>query len=107
MKKPSYEQNSKTELTPDEIEEYKKEYGAVYEIVVEDKKCFIHKPGRQVIDAAMSASTKRNSLFNETLMRNCWLAGDKIIMEDDDYFMGASSQLDTVITYKTAEIKKL
>ena len=107
MKKIPFEQNTKTDLTPEEIESYKAEYREVYEITVEDKKCFIHKPTRQILDAAMNASSKRNSMFNETLLRNCWLAGNKEIMEDDDYFMGASAQLDQVIEFKTAELKKL
>jgi hypothetical protein len=107
MKKIPFEQNTKTDLTPEEIEGYKKEYGDIFQIDVEDKKCFLHKPTRQILDAALEASTKKNSKFNETIMRNCWLAGDKIIMEDDEYFMGASKVLDEVITFKSAELKKL
>jgi hypothetical protein len=107
MKKIPFEQNTKVDLTPEEIEEFKKEYREVYLITVEDKKCYLHKPTRQILDAAMSASAKRNSMFNEVIMRNCWLAGNKEILEDDDFFMGASTQLDQVIEFKNAELKKL
>lgn len=107
MKKIPYEQNTTTELTPDQIEEFKKEYGDIYLIQVEDKKCYLHKPSRQILDAANASSGKRSSAFNETLLKNCWIAGDKDIVNDDDYFLGASSQLGDIITFKQAELKKL
>lgn len=107
MKKVPFEQNTLTELTGKQIEEYKEEYKEIFLIQVEDKKCYLHKPTRQILDAASASSSKRNSLFNETLLKNCWIAGDKDIINDDEYFMGASSQLDQIITFKNAELKKL
>lgn len=107
MKKTPFDSNTLTDLSEDQIEEFKKEYGEVYLIEVEDKKAFIHKPTRQLLDLAMTSSSKKNSLFNETILKNCWLAGDKDIVFDDNYFMGAGSVLDEVIQFKTAEIKKL
>ena len=67
----------------------------------------MHPPTRQILDAAMASSTKRNSKFNETLLKNCWLAGDKEIVEDDAYFLAASTQLDEMIEFKEASLKKL
>lgn len=107
LKKIPYDQNTLTTLTEEQIEEAKKQFGEIFQLKVEDKQCFIHKPGRQVIDLAISSSAKRNSLFNETLLRNCWLAGDKEIVEVDDYFFAVSAQLDEVVKFKTAELKKL
>jgi hypothetical protein len=107
MKKTPFDQNTLTDLTEEQISEFKKEYGNVYEIIVEDKKAFIHKPTRQILDLAMTSSSKKSSLFNETILKNCWLAGDKDIVFDDEYFMGAGAILDEVITFKTAELKKL
>lgn len=107
MKKTPFEQNELKDLTPEQIEAYKKEYGDIFCIQVEDKKCFLHKPTRQILDAANAMSAKRNSAFNETLLKNCWIAGDKDIISEDDYFFGASSQLDQIIQFKNAELKKL
>ena len=107
MKKTPYDQNTLTDLTPDQVEDFKKEYGEVFCIEVEDKKCFIHKPTRQILDLASASSTKKSSAFNETILKNCWLAGDKDIVSNDDYFMGAGNVLDEIITFKSAELKKL
>jgi len=106
FKKIPFEDNHLTELTPEQIEAAKAKYKAVFEITVEDKKCWLHKPDRNVLDLANSASSKKSSKFNETILRNCWLAGDKDIVEEDDYFYGASTQLDELITFKNAELKK-
>lgn len=107
MKKVPFDSNTQTDLTPEEITELKKEYGDVFCIEVEDKKAFIHKPSRQILDLASSSSSKKASQFNEVILKNCWLAGDKDIVHNDDYFLGASAVLDEVITFKKAELKKL
>ena len=107
MKKVPFDQNTILDLTPDQIEAFKAEYGEIFKIEVEDKACFIHKPTRQILDLAMTSSTKKSSLFNETILRNCWLAGDKDMVLKDDYFMGAGAVLDEVIQFKTAQLKKL
>lgn len=107
FKKIPFEQNTKLDLTPEEIEEAKKQFGQVFLLEVDDKKCYIHKPTRQVIDLAVQSAAKRSSMFDETILRNCWLAGDKDIVDIDEYFYAVSKQLDEVIKFKTAELKKL
>ncbi len=107
MKKIPFDQNTLTDLTPEQIAELKKEYGDVFCIEVEDKKCFIHKPTRQILDLANASSAKKSSMFNETILKNCWLAGDKDVVFDDNYFMAAGSILGEVVVFKTAELKKL
>jgi hypothetical protein len=107
FKKIPFDQNTKLDLTPEEIEQAKKAFGDVFHLQVDDKQCFIHKPTRQVIDLAVQSAAKRSSMFDETILRNCWLAGDKDIVDVDEYFYAVSKQLDEVIKFKTAELKKL
>lgn len=107
MKKILFEQNNLTDLTPEQIEEYKKQYPDIYVISVEDKKCFLHKPTRQTLDLALTSREKKRSLYAETILKNCWLAGNKEILEDDEYFFSVSTQLDELVTFKEAELKKL
>jgi hypothetical protein len=107
MKKLPFEQNDLKDLTKEQIEGYKKEYQDIYLITVEDKKCFLHKPTRQTLDLALSSREKKRSLYGETILKNSWLAGNKEIIDDDAYFYAASSQLDELITFKDAELKKL
>ncbi|MCX6232436.1 MAG: hypothetical protein NTZ33_12945 [Bacteroidetes bacterium] len=107
MEKQSFEKNTKKTLTPEEINEFKKEFGNVYLLVVEGKKAYIHKPTRNIMDLAALASRTKDSQFNETILKNCWLAGDKELVEDDDYFFSAGKQLGSIIKYKEAELKEL
>jgi len=107
FKKIPFEQNTKIDLSTEEIEQAKQAFGDVFQLQVEDKKCYIHKPTRQVIDLAVQSAAKRSSMFDETILRNCWLAGDKEIVDVDEYFYAVSKQLDEVIKFKTAELKKL
>ncbi len=107
MKKIPFDQNTKTELSKAEIEAFKAQYGGVYLIEVEDKKCYLHTPTRVILDAASAASGKASSKFNEVILKSCWLAGDKDIVNDDTYFLSASTKLDEIIEFKEASLKKL
>lgn len=107
MQKITFDSNTLTDLTPEQVEGYKKEYKELYLITVEDKKCILHTPTRQTLDLALASREKKRSLYAETILKNCWIAGDKEILEDDKYFYSASSQLDELVTFKNAEIKKL
>lgn len=106
MKIESYQNNNLETLTPEQIEELKKQYGEVYSFELEGKKCFIRKPDRRAISAAMMASKKDSLKFNEVIMKNCWLAGDKCFVEDDDYYFSISESLDEIIEFKKAELVK-
>lgn len=109
----NFDKNTKTTLTAAEIEQAKQKYGKVYVIRVKDDigeeeaKCYLRKPTRQILDLAMASSTKKNSMFNEVILRNCWLAGDRNILEDDDLFMGAAAKLSGIINFKEAELEEL
>ncbi|MDZ4212933.1 MAG: hypothetical protein U1C59_14590 [Methylotenera sp.] len=105
MKKQPYDQNTLVDLTEDQIEAYKKEYGEIFVIELDGKKCFLHKPNRQILDAANLQ--KKSSAFNETLLKNCWIAGDKEFVTHDEFFFPACKRLDELITFKDAELKKL
>lgn len=107
FKKLPFEQNNLTTLTEEQIAFAKQQYGDCFQLTVEDKVCFIHKPTRQIIDLAHASSAKRTSMFEETILRNCWLAGDKDMVENDDYFYAVGNQLNEIIKFKSAELKKL
>lgn len=107
MEKQAFEINTKKTLTAEEIEECKKKYGKVYLITIEGKKAFIHKPDRNILDLASINSRQKESKFNETILTNCWLAGDKEIVSNDDYFFAAGKELSEIIKFKTAELKEL
>lgn len=109
MKKQSFEQNTLTELSDEQIAELKKEYGDIYLIRSGEKKVYLHKPTRQIIDLAQMSAKTRPSMFEEVIIKNCWLAGNKEVLDDDavDDFYAISAQVGTLVSVKEAELKKL
>lgn len=93
FKKIPFEQNDKIELTDAEIAAAKRTYGDIYLIEVDGKKIYMHRPTRQIFDLAQSSAMKRPSLFEETIMTNCWLAGNKEILDDVELFYGAARKV--------------
>ena len=107
FKKIPFEQNYKIELTDAEIAAAKRAYGDIYLIEVGGKKIYMHRPTRQIFDLAQTSAMKRPSLFEETIMTNCWLAGDKEILDDTELFYGAARKVNEITKVAEAELKKL
>lgn len=98
---------SKNTATPEQIETWKKEHGDVFKITVEDKVCYLHKPNRKTLSFASRAGQSDPFAFNETIIKECWLGGDEEFKTNDSYFLAASTQLDKVVEFKSAELEKL
>ncbi|MCX8018935.1 MAG: hypothetical protein N2747_00405 [Chitinophagaceae bacterium] len=94
-------------VTEQQITEWKKQHGAVFEIKVEDKTAYFKKPSRKTLMYASTVLQNNPLRFNEILMQECFLGGDRELIENDDYFLSASSCLADIIEIKTAELKKL
>lgn len=96
-----------TDPTQEQIDAWKEKYGTVRQFEVEGKKCYLRKPDRKVLSLAMKNSQKNPLAFNETLLSNCWLAGDEAFKTDDDLFLAISGELDTLVQQKQVEVKEL
>ncbi|MBQ4278356.1 MAG: hypothetical protein IJC16_00185 [Rikenellaceae bacterium] len=107
FKKIPFDQNTLTELTPEQIEAAKREYKGVYLITAGDKKIYLHKPDRQTIDLATISGRQKPSLFEETILRNCWLAGNKEVFDDVDLFYSVKENIGDIVEIKSAELTKL
>lgn len=97
-------------FTDEQLKEWKEKHGdRLFKIKVEDKLAVVRKPGRKDLSFATAGSSQgRDALkFAEILLKQCWIDGDKEIMEDDDYFLGAVPTLEALAENKKAEIKKL
>jgi hypothetical protein len=100
-------------VTQAQIEEWKKKHKDVYLIKVKDeqgntKSCYLRRPDRKVLDAAYKAMQKGSiSKFNETILNNCWLAGDEEIKTDEYLFGGVAEKLGDIIEFAESEVKKL
>lgn len=97
------------EYTKEQLSKWKEKHGMLFEIKVEDKLAIVRKPGRKDLSFATAGSSQgKDALkFAEILLRQCWVDGDKEIMDDDEYFLGAVPTLEALAETKKAEIKKL
>lgn len=82
-------------------------HGKLKAIMVEDKIALFKKPTRQIIGAASALSTSDPMKYLEMLAENCYVAGDRELLDDDDYFMAIMPKLNELIETKTAELLKL
>lgn len=97
-----------TEITQEQIQEWKERYGEIFRIDFEDgKKAYLKKPDRKTLSFAMTKMQTNPLGFAETIINNCFIGGDEEIKTDDSYFFGASAQLEGIMEVKTAELKKL
>ena len=95
------------QATPEQIEAWKKQYGDIYAIKVENGVCYLKKPSRKALGYASYASKQNPLNFNEVILNDCWLGGDESIRTDDAKFLGVSGTIAQIIEVKEAELKKL
>lgn len=96
-----------TAVSEEQIEAWKKQYGRVFKVVANEHVCYLRKPDRRVLSASAVLGGKDPIKYNETMLKNCWLAGDMAMQTDDDLFMSVSASLSDIIEIKEAEVKEL
>jgi hypothetical protein len=89
----------------EQIAEWKKKHGDLFEITVGGKTCILHRPTRK--DLSYASVVKDPIKMSEIMLKNLWVAGDEEIQTQDDLFLGAISKMEEVLQVKEAEIKKL
>lgn len=97
----------KITITTEQIEAWKKKYGEVFIVEIEDKKAYLKRPSRKALSAAAVVGKSDPMKYNEVLLENCWLGGDEEIKTDDPLFLGASQILAELVEVKEATLKKL
>lgn len=96
-----------SKITKEQIEQWKKQHGDVFEISVDGKVGFIKKPDRKTLSYAMTEAQTNPLGFAEIILENGWLGGDEAIKTDDSLFLAAAGQIDKIVKIKEAEVKKL
>lgn len=106
-----------TEVTQEHIDAWKKEHGTVYRITVKgeeigdetepDKVAYLKKPNRKTLSYASTVGQTDPFQFNEIIFNDCFLGGDKSILENDDDFLAASQQITELVKFKQTELEKL
>lgn len=91
--------------TKELVAEWKRKYGDIFEISVEDKNCILRRPNRK--DLSYVSVVKNPIQMSETLLKQLWVDGDKEILEDDSLFLAVIPKMEEVIKIKESAIKKL
>ncbi|GAY28507.1 MULTISPECIES: hypothetical protein [Prevotellaceae] len=91
--------------TKEQVAEWKRKHGDIFELSVEDKSCILRRPNRK--DLSYVSVVKDPIKMSETLLKQLWLAGDTEIQEEDDLFLAIIPKMEEVIKVKESVIKKL
>lgn len=96
------------ELTS-KISQWKNKFGSdcIFQYEVDGYSCYLRKPTRQILSAAIVTGQGDPVRYTETIVNNCWLDGDEIIRKDDGYLLGLSKIVDQMVGIKEGELKKV
>lgn len=95
-------------ITEKQKTEWIEQHGGIYEFPVGDKTAFLRSPKMRDYKRAFSAMIDDGDIgYTEELLRTLWLAGDKEIQTNDDYFFSAMRRLKKLFKYGDAELTVL
>ncbi len=94
------------DITPAMIEGWKKKYGDVFIVEADGKRAYLRRPDRQTIAAAAVIGGADGFKQKEIVIRNCWLGGDRELVEADKYFLSLAAQVDSIVEIVEVSLKK-
>ena len=95
------------QVSPEQVQEWKKKHGKVYGIIVDGHIAYLKKPDRKTLGYASTVGAKDPIKFNEVVLSNCFIGGSEAVKTDDELFFGASGKLSEIIEVKEAELVNL
>jgi len=90
------------EITPEQVERWKKEHGKVFYAEADGKKAWYRKPTRNDLSYAMTLRDKPLDM-DEMILKNCFLGGEPF-HEDIDYLLGMDDMVARMLTVKNVEV---
>jgi hypothetical protein len=94
-------------MTTEQINEWKAQYGGVYELPVEDKVAYLREPKVRDFKMAFKAMQDDGDIaFGEVLLNCLMIAGDDEVKTNDDYFNPARKKLMKFFNYEDAELER-
>lgn len=97
-------ENKPATLSETEVEALKEKH-RLFHYQVGDKQGWFRNPTLKTLTAAQAQ--KDGTQYYYTLARNCFIAGDPDIIENEEYFIILMKKLDELTTYFNVEVKKL
>ncbi|WP_346237765.1 hypothetical protein ABDK00_001645 [Niabella insulamsoli] len=109
--KPISSESDKSKLSgyqsPEQIEELKKKHGGeIHEVEVDGKLAYFKKASRPTLRAALSFLDKDKLKYMEIILINCFVAGDRSVLENDEDMYGIVDVVPALTKGKLAKIKK-
>jgi len=74
---------------------------------VEDKIGLFKKPDRKIISMASAVAATDPLEYVATVAENCFVEGDRELLDQDDYFLGIVPVINELVETKTATLLKL
>ena len=89
-----------------QIDNWKKQYGNLFELEADGKKCIIFDPmsSLKIMKQLMTARRKSKGDQVEALLSNCWLHGDESLKRDDRFKLGVEDDVDQLFDIPEYEI---
>jgi len=95
-------------LSQEEINQLKKQHGAIFQYNSTDGKMAIFKsPDFQILDACKSVCGKNGMKFNKMLVENCWIQGDEELKTNEEYLLGIFDWISGIIKKKEGILTEL
>lgn len=89
------------QATPEQIQEWKEKYHAVYELEAEGKRCYVFSPMQKlnITKQFMTALLTGSFQCIDCLFNNCWIAGDEEMKTDDGIKMSLVDKVRDFVEY--------
>lgn len=96
-----------TEITPEQIAAWKKQYGKVYRAESEGKIGYLRRPTRKIVSMSVVLGNGDLIKTKEIFIENCWLGGDEELKTDDRYFYTLAELVDKMSETAKMELKEV
>ena len=94
-------------VSAEQIEAWKKKHGKVFCYTVDGEDVYFRQPDRKVIASAGVYAEKDPMKYAEYVFNNCFLGGNKELLNDDSVFYGLAKVIDKLVAVKEGELKNL
>lgn len=94
-----------------DVKAWKEKYRKVVQVEVEDEEAvyvgYLHNPDMKTMRAAMEISKKDETQGTEVLIKNCWIDGAKIMLEDGLLYVQLATQVQKMFGATVGRLKNL
>ncbi len=90
-----------------QLDEWKKLYGTIKGYGVDGKIAVFRVADINIIDACRTTSNGSTMRFDMAMLENCWIDGDKELLETDKYKLGLVNWGDVLIEIAAGEMVEL